>query len=140
MGLLGRQAIAVAVDVVHEDVEVPEWRDDAGNQTVRVKSLTASERDLFEASLVRGEGKKRQTNLVNIRAKLVASCLVDDKGGRLYADAEAGAVELGAKNGAAMDRVFTVCQRLAGLSAADVEEMEKNSAPGLKESSPSTSA
>jgi hypothetical protein len=140
MGLITRQGIATAVDTVYADVEVPEWRDDEGNQTVRVKSLTATERDLFEASLVAGEGKRRHANLMNIRAKLVAACLVDATGARLYTDLSAGAEELGRKNGAAMDRVFTVCQRLAGLSQEDVDNLEKNSVPGLNGSSPSISA
>ena len=140
MGLLGRAAIAAAVDTVFEDVEVPEWRDADGNQTVRVKSLTATERDAFEASLVATDGKKSRTNLVNIRAKLVAACLVDATGARIYTDPAAGAAEIGQRNGAATDRIFTVCQRLAGMSPKDLEELEKNSSPGLSESSSSTSA
>lgn len=135
MGLLGREAIAAAVDAAYEEVEVPEW-----GGSVRVKSLNATERDAFEASLVSTEGKKNRANLVNIRAKLVAACLVDALGGRVYLDASAGANDLGQRNGAVIDRIFTVCQRLSGMSQKDVEDLEKNSSPGLSESSPSTSA
>lgn len=135
MGLLNKDAIAGVVDTTFEVVEVPEW-----GGSVRVKSLTATERDAFEASLVAGEGKNRKANLANIRAKLVASCLVDEVGNRLFLDASAGASVLGAKNGAAMDRIFTVCQRLSGMSPADIAELEGNSGPDLSASSPSTSA
>lgn len=135
MGLLGREAIAAAVDTVYEEVEIPEW-----GGSVRVKSLSATERDAFEATLVATEGKKNRTNLVNIRAKLVAACLVDALGARIYADPSVGVNELGQRNGAAMDRIFTVCQRLSGMSQKDIEELEKNSLPGLSESSPSISA
>ena len=133
MGLLTKQQIVNADDARTEDIEVPEW-----GGTVRVRSLSAKQRDAFEASLVTGEGKKRKTDLVNVRAKLVAACLVDEQGARLFSDDEAFA--LGLKSGATMDRVFTVCQRLAGLSPQDVEELEKNSSPGQDASSPSISA
>lgn len=132
MGLLSKQAIINAQDLPTEDVAVPEW-----GGTVRVRSLSARQRDTFEASLVKGQGKDRRADLINVRAKLVAACLVDEAGTRVFTDAEA--VELGAKSGAAMDRVFTVCQRLSGLSAQDVEELEKNSDPGQNGSLPLTS-
>jgi hypothetical protein len=140
MGLVSRQAIARAVDVTFEDIEVPEWRDDDGNQTVRVRSLSAKERDAFESTLVVGEGAKRRPNMANIRAKLVAACMVDETGARVYPDQSAGAEELSGKNAAAMDRVFTVCQKLSGLSAADVADLAKNSEPDLNDSLRSTSA
>lgn len=135
MGLLGKDAIATAVDTVYEEVQVPEW-----GGSVRVKSLSATERDAFEASLVSTEGKKSRTNLVNIRAKLVAASLVNELGARVYMDLAAGANDLGQRNGAVVDRIFTVCQRLSGMSQKDIEELEKNSLPGLSESSPSISA
>jgi hypothetical protein len=133
MGLLTKQEIMVADDMRTEDVDVPEW-----GGTVRVRTLSGRERDAFEASLVSGEGKKRKADLVNVRAKLVGSCLVDENGKRVFTDAEISF--LGAKSAAALDRVFTVCQRLNGLSAADVEDLEKNSEAGPSELSPSTSA
>lgn len=135
MERLQRGEIVAMVDAVFEDIEVPEW-----DRIVRVKSLTATERDLFEASLVAGEGRNRSANLVNIRAKLVAMCMVDDTGARYYVDTKAGAAELGARNGAVLDHIFSVCQRLGGFSTKDMEEIEKNSVPGLSESSPSISA
>ena len=131
--LLTKQDIINADDMRSEDVNVPEW-----GGTVRVRALSARQRDAFEATLVSGEGKKRRADLANVRAKLVGMCLVDDSGARLFTDAEA--VALGAKSGAAMDRVFSVCQRLAGLTQEDVEELTKNSSPGLNGSSLSNSA
>ena len=119
MGLLSKQDILNARDLSTEDICVPEW-----GGTVRVRSLTGKERDAFEASLMSGEGKKRKVDLANIRAKLVAMCIVDEAGAREFDDVEVAA--LGAKSAAALDRVFSVCQRLNGLSAADVEELEGN--------------
>jgi hypothetical protein len=119
MGLLSKQEILLSQDLKTEDVEVAEW-----GGTVRVRTLTGKERDAFEASLTTGEGKKRKPDLTNIRAKLVAMCIVDEGGAREFEDSEIAA--LGAKSAAALDRVFSVCQRLNGLSTADVEELEKN--------------
>ena len=135
MEKLKKGELVSMVDAVYEDVEVPEW-----DHIVTVRSLTATERDLFESSLVAGEGKNRAANMVNIRAKLVAMCMVDETGGRYYPDTKAGIAELGSRNGAAMDRIFTVCQRLGGFSTKDIEDIEKNSVPDLIESSPSTYA
>lgn len=131
MKLLKKQDILAAGDLKTEDVEVQEW-----GGAVRVRTLTGRERDAFEASLAKGEGRDRKTDLANLRAKLVGLCLVDEKGDRLFEDAE---VEmLGAKSAAALDRVFSVAQRLNGLSGEDVEALAKNS--GAAPSGDSTSA
>ena len=119
MTLLSKSQILAAADLVTEDVAVPEW-----GGTVRVRAITAAERDAFETSVV-GDGKGKR-NLVNLRARLVALAIVDEGGQRLFSDAEAEA--LGGKSGAAMDRVYAVAQRLSGLTEQDVKELEGNSA------------
>jgi hypothetical protein len=92
---------------------------------VRVRSFTGRERDAFEASMVRGEGKDRKVDLTNMRARLVGLTVIDEGGQRLFTEDEVGL--LGAKSGAALDRVFAIAQKLNGLSGADVEELTKNS-------------
>lgn len=116
MTLLNRDAILTADDLQTEDVQVPEW-----GGTVRVRSLIGSERDAFEAH-VAGDGKK--ANLDNLRARLVALTIVDDKGERVFSDGDVK--KLGMKNAAALNRVFDAAQRLSGLTEADVEEMAGN--------------
>ena len=119
MALLSKQDILNSPDRKYEEVPVPEW-----GGAVRVKSLTGRERDAFEASLIKGAGKGRTNDYVNMRARLCAICIVDEAGARVFEDSE---VEmLGAKSSAALDRVFTVAQRLSGMSDEDVEELEKN--------------
>ena len=120
MSLLSKTAILAAQDLQTEDVEVPEW-----GGTVRVRSFTGRERDAFEASMVRGEGRDRKVDLTNMRARLVGLTVIDETGQRLFTDEEVDL--LGAKSGAALDRVFAVAQKLNGLSGADVEELSKNS-------------
>lgn len=109
MGLLGRDAILGAVDLAHVDVDVPEW-----GGVVRVRMLTGGERDAFEAGTVVRHGKKIDTNLVNIRARLAALCVVDEAGARVFSEADAEA--LGQKSAAALNRVFEAARQLNGLT------------------------
>jgi len=120
MTLLTKSAILAADDLKTEDVDVPEW-----GGTVRVCAFSGRERDAFEASLMRGDGKDRKVDLTNMRARLVALTVVDDSGQKVFTQDDVDL--LGAKSGAALDRVFSVAQKLNGLSGADVEELTKNS-------------
>ena len=120
MTLLSKSTILCANDLQTEDVEVPEW-----GGAVRVRSFTGRERDAFESSMVRGDGRDRKVDLTNMRARLVGLTVIDETGQRLFTDEEADL--LGAKSGAALDRVFAIAQKLNGLSGADVEELSKNS-------------
>jgi len=114
VALLDKAAIVDADDLPHEDVEVPEW-----GGTVRVRTMTGLERDRFEAEMLAAEGAG-----ANVRARLVGRCMIDAGGKALFDDQTLDA--LGAKSARALDRVFTVAQRLNGLSGADVDELEKN--------------
>lgn len=119
MSLLTKDAILKADDLTFEDVAVPEW-----GGTVRVRMLTGAERDAFEDSVVSRKGKNVKTNLSNIRARLVALCLVDANNNRLFEDTDVRA--LGKKSAAALDRVFSKAQELNGLTEKDVEELAEN--------------
>jgi hypothetical protein len=123
MALLNKDAILTADDLTSEDVEVPEW-----GGTVRLRALTGTERDDFEASCV-GEEKngKPSVNAKNIRARLVARCCVGEDGQRLFTDAEV--TKLGMKSGRALDRLWDAARRLSGMSDDDVEELAGNSEP-----------
>lgn len=132
MGLLGREQILKADDVVVEEVAVPEW-----GGSVRVRGLTGRQRDEFEASMIERRGKRSVPNVDNIRAKLVAKCCVDESGQRLFTDADAGA--LGDRSGAALDRVYEVAARLSGIGDEDLEELTEDFGSPSGDSSPSVS-
>jgi hypothetical protein len=121
-----REQILAATDFDVETVDVPKW-----GVSVRVRTLTAAQRDQFEAGLT-GDGRG---NLGNIRARLVCLCVVDDDGRRVFSDEDAHL--LGTKSGLEVDKVFQVARRLNGMSAAAVEELEKNSPPAPSDASPS---
>lgn len=117
--LLRKEDILNANDFEYEDVDVPEW-----GGTVRVRTMTGLERDNFEASVFEMRGKDSKMNFKNFRAKLCVHCLVDENNNRLFTDAEVE--ELGKKSAKALERVFTVAQRLNGIGSKEVEELTKN--------------
>ena len=114
--MLNKDQILQAKDLPTETVEVPEW-----GGSVIVKTMTGTERDAYESSIVKG----KKVDMTNIRAKLCAICIVDDNGERLFTDRDV--VALSKKSAKALDRIFDVAQKLNGLGKADVEELEKNS-------------
>ena len=59
--------------------------------------------------------------------------MVDEAGERLFSNDDV--VALGKKNASALDKVFAIAQKLNGLSAADVEELEKNSGSAQSDAS-----
>ena len=105
-------------DLTSEEVEVPEW-----GFRLRVRSLTGTERDAFEASLLQTRGKDREINLRNMRAKLVAQSVRKADDSRVFSDAQVEA--LGRKNAAALQRVFRAAQKLSGLAEDEVEELTR---------------
>lgn len=118
--LLNKASILSTQDRIFEDIEVPEW-----GGFVRVRSLTAAEKDAFEASLTitKQVGRKiiQQPNLVNVRAKLAAQCIVDENGQRLFSDLDV--LELGGKSAAALDRIVEAAKRLSRLDDDDLEKL-----------------
>lgn len=122
MTLLSKAQILQATDLPTEDVEVPEW-----GGTVRVRAFSGAARDAFEQAMLKTDAAgKRSTDFSNMRARLVAMCLIDvETGERMFEDHEVAL--LGAKSAAALERVFSACQRLNGMSADAVEGAAKNS-------------
>ncbi len=118
---LDRNEILDFDDIKTEIVPVPEW---GAKAAVRLKVLSAAERDAFEASTVTMRGGKQKPNLANLRARLVARCMVDAKGDRVF---ESGDVaRLGNKSSKALDRLFAKCQEINGFSDKDVEELTED--------------
>ena len=120
MGLLTKEQILNAKDIETEEVEVKEW-----DGSVLVKGLSALERDKWEASVFKQKGKNSEMNWINARAKLVKLTAVDEAGNCIFdaKDIEA----LGNKSAAALEKVFTVAQRLSGLTKEDMDSLVKNS-------------
>src|SRR5688572_4900223 len=97
-----------------EEGSVPEW-----GGPVRGRGLSASERDAFEATVVRQKGKDIQINRQNLRARLVAMSLVGEDG-KTPLIKEEQIPSLSTQSAAVIERIFEVCQKLSGLAPADV--------------------
>ena len=106
-----------------------------GGGAVGVGMWMGAERDAFEQGLVTRQGKKVQMHLENVRARLVALCVVDGEGQRVFKEEDVKA--LGRKSALALNRVFEVAQRINGLTEKDMEELAGNSASGQSEDSTS---
>jgi hypothetical protein len=119
MGLLSREDILDVDDKVYEDIEVPEW----GGE-VRVRGMSGTQRDDYEASILQQNGSDRKVNLANARAKLVARCLVDADGRLLFSADDVRA--LGRKSARALERVFDKARELSGMTEKDVETLTEN--------------
>lgn len=111
-----REQILAIDDVQVVPVAVPEW-----GMTVHVRSMTAGDRDRFEASM---QGKA----LNDIRAKLAVATVCDADGTRVFNPDDVAA--LSAKSAAALSRLFNAAAQLNHLLPGDVEALEKNSVPG----------
>jgi len=114
--MLSKQDILNAEDTKTTVVDVPEW----GGQ-VTIGTMTGFARDQFEAAII---GKNGGVNATNVRAKLAASTLQDEKGNLLFTEKDVAA--LGKKSAAALDRIFEAAQKLNRISNDDVEELAKN--------------
>lgn len=122
MALLTREQILAADDTQKELVPVPEWGGD-----VWVYGLSGTLRDRFEEGTMDLSGKRPKVDLDNLRARLCALAMRDEKGSRLFDDSHVR--ELGMKSSAALNRVYEVAQRLSGMGPQDVQEMAKNFEP-----------
>src|SRR2546430_406662 len=103
---LSRDDVLKAEDRPSEEVEVREW-----GGTVLVRGLDGKGRDEFFASLTTTRKGQQVLDNYNATAKLVARCIVDDDGQPVFTQNDVDA--LGGKSGAALDRVYSVAQRLS---------------------------
>lgn len=89
-----------------------------------VRGLTGKERDSFENACFVQRGKQRVMSTENIRAKLLVRSICDEQGVRLFSDLDEG--DVGALPAQVLDVLFTVAQKLSGLGASDLEEMQSD--------------
>jgi hypothetical protein len=115
MTLLGRDQILSGAPLAFQEVEVPEW-----GGAVRVREMTAGERDAFDALLLDGD---QHLDLRNYRAKLVAATACDEEGKLLFGQGDVEALT-GLGTGA-MDRLFEAAATLNHLTSGDIEALGK---------------
>jgi hypothetical protein len=120
-GILGEDDLPI------EKVLTPEWK---SHPVTYIRTMGGIERDAYEVESYElgADGKDYTVNRKNVRARLLVRCISDEKGNRLFTDDQAE--QLGKKSAKVLDRLFSVAQRLNGLSKQDVDELVKNSDAG----------
>ena len=116
MSILTKEAILSKQDVKTKTILVPEW-----DGEVIISTMSGFARDRFEASVI---GKNGGMNTTNIRAKLVAACLVDEKNNLLFTEDDI--LKLGKKSCAALDRIFEEAQKLNHIGEKELDDLAKN--------------
>lgn len=113
MGTLSKSAILSAGDFKLEKVSVPEWGGD-----VYIKTISGLDRDSFED----GYSEKR---MKNFRTRFLVLTLCDEKGERLFTDAEVE--ELAKKSSLVISRLFDKSWSLNAFTNEAVESLGNDS-------------
>ena len=127
---LTREDILGIDDIEIKLVEkVPVW-----NKPIYLKSMSASERDSWEADgyILRKKGEKE--SLLDFRARFLVKCICDKKGNLLFKSSDVSL--LSKKRAAALDYLFDIAQEMNGLKAKDIKEMTENLPEGQGEDLP----
>jgi len=120
MGILTRAEIFAVQDLRREEVTLPEW-----GGSVFVRTMTGTERDAFEAAMLKTRGEDIERNLENYRARLLTYCVVDEAGAPIFV-AEDDAKALGEKAIPALQKLFNVATRLNAMTESDLKELTAN--------------
>jgi len=91
-----------------------------------LKEMSGIDRDALEESMLRITGDRATPNLVNARAKLVAACLVDEDGERIFTSIP-DVSNLGKLPAKVLGRLWEESTDLNGLTDEDVAELAGNS-------------
>lgn len=128
--LLSRDDIRQADDLQLVEIQCPEW-----GGTVLCKPMRGIERDRFEASIMRGEGRSSSIDFANLRAKTVVQVCVNEDGSPMFTEEDVQ--WLGQKSAKPLDRIFSWAQQASGISPDDVAKYLGNFGGGLSEGSTS---
>lgn len=114
---LDAASILALQDLPTEPLFVPEW-----DGWVHVRTITAAERDLFEASFMNpaaAKAGKISYTFGDVRGRLAVLALVNPDGSQMFAPSQAK--ELAAKSAKALDRISDLARELAGMTEDDLK-------------------
>ncbi|MDZ4250302.1 MAG: hypothetical protein U0990_09465 [Candidatus Nanopelagicales bacterium] len=117
---LGREMLDIQ-DARFEDVAVPQWGQNGTAPMVRIRTLTAEERDRYELDSYDAREKGSD---VHLRARLLALAIVDESGNRVFTDRDVPA--LARKSAGAVEPIVKAIRRLNCLDVEQVEAAAKN--------------
>jgi len=120
-GFLTAQSILEQPTLVIEELVVPEW----GGKKIRLKHLSAKERDDFESSMVKmGKSGRQELNNVNFRARLVQLAAVKADGAALFTRNDIKT--LGNLPAAGLQRVFNKVNEMSAFSEDDIKDLTED--------------
>lgn len=128
MGILTREQIQVVDDLRSRivQVDVPEW-----GGSVNIRPMDVRELDEYSNDAMRSKA----TGMRDFRTRLVAYCLCDEQGNRLFTEKDIDA--LAGKSGTVMDRLYRACDELNDIGPKKIEDIAGNSPAGQSDSSSS---
>jgi hypothetical protein len=115
-----REQILGAKDVRMEPVEVPEW-----GVTVYVRAMGGDDLEAWEVGEYELREKVGERSILAFRSRLLAHCLCDADGTRLFKPEDAPA--LGKRDARALSRLVKVAKRLNGIGKAEEDALLGNS-------------
>ena len=115
MAALGREGLMAALALRSEDVTLK------GGGVVRVRTMTAGERIALGTSCVGEDGKIESGKF---SSRLVAACVVDENGARIFSDEDSAALLGGASD--VFEAIFAASQRINGMGIDAVEAAKGN--------------
>lgn len=119
-GFLSARDILEQPTLVIEAVDVPEW-----NGKIRLKHLSAKERDSFESSMVTmGRNGKQKMNNENFRARLVQLAAVKEDGSQLFTRHDIRT--LGDLPAAGLQRVFNKINEMSAFTEEDLKDLTED--------------
>lgn len=109
---LTRDEILAFQDRKTEVVHVPEWDSD-----VRIMEMSAADRESFERLVLRvnAESNKVESDISNLRSKMVAISVVDEDGKRVFSDEDVQALSL--KHHDAIRRIYNAAMNFNMMGA-----------------------
>lgn len=119
-GFLDARSILEQPTLVIEVLEVPEWKG-----KIRLKHLSAKERDDFESSMVTmGKNGQQRLNNANFRARLVQLAAVKEDGSPLFTRHDIKT--LGSLPAAGLQRVFNKVNEMSAFSEEDLKDLAED--------------
>ena len=128
MGILTKEQIQAVDDLRSRivSVDVPEW-----GGSVNIRPMDVRELDEYSNDAMRSKA----TGLRDFRTRLVAYCLCDENGKRLFTEKDIDA--LAGKSGTVMDRLYRACDELNDIGPKKIEDIAGNLPAGQSDSSSS---
>ena len=129
---LSKDQILASDDREVRSVDVPEW----GGE-IRLRAMSGTDRNAYDQSLITVNGDQVTPNLVNIHAKLLARCIVDDDGELMFEPGGQDLLALGAKSAGVLARLVRLAEEMNGLGQRAADEAKGNSEAAPTDSSTS---